>query len=339
MNSTANSFPYSRYLAWIAALGLAAWILSRLPFTDLLQIITDLGPSQWLVWIALNLTVIALLAGRWQVLTRAMALPCRFLQLLRVRQAGQVISFVTPGPQFGGEPLQVYWLWQRYSVPGQAAFLAVGLDRFFELWINFAVLLLAVLMLFTSRSAAFVDWLLIAFILLGLILLMGLFGWYLLRKPLHIRDWIKRLGNRWQQNERLRNLDTHWSQLNDLLRKVLSTQRPALSLALGLSLLAWLGMIVEFWLLLSFVDVPLDLATFIFLFTVVRLAFLLPLPGGVGSVEAGLFWAFQALALPLPAAAGLILLMRLRDVAILLAGAAALPGLSSPLPRAAATRS
>ena len=339
MNSTANSFPYSRYLAWIAALGLAAWILSRLPFTDLLQTITDLRPSQWLVWIALNLTVIALLAGRWQVLTRAMALPCRFLQLLRVRQTGQVISFVTPGPQFGGEPLQLYWLWRRYSVPGHAAFLAVGLDRFYELWINFAILLLAVLMLFTSRSAAFVDWHLIAFVLLGLILLMGLFGWYLLRKPLHIRDWIKRLGSRWQQNERLRNLDTHWSQLNDLLRKVLSTQRPALSLALGLSLLAWLGMIAEFWLLLSFVDVPLDLPTFIFLFTVVRLAFLLPLPGGVGSVEAGLFWAFQALALPLPAAAGLILLMRLRDVVILLAGAAALPGLSSPLSTTAATKS
>jgi hypothetical protein len=49
------------------------------------------------------------------------------------------------------------------------------------------------------------------------------------------------------------------------------------------------------------------------------------------SVEVGLFWAFQALALPLPAAAGLILLMRLRDVVILLAGAAALPGLRSPL--------
>ena len=258
-------------------------------------------------------------------------LPCRFLQLLRVRQAGQVISFVTPGPQFGGEPLQVYWLWQRYAVPGHAAFLAVGLDRFYELWVNFAVLLLAVLMLLTSRSAAFVDWQIIAFILLGLILLMGLFGWYLLRKPLHTRDWIKRLGSRWQQNERLRNLDTHWSQLNDLLREVSSRQRPTLSLALGLSLLAWIGMIAEFWLLLSFVDVPLDLATFIFLFTVVRLAFLLPLPGGVGSVEAGLFWAFQALALPLPAAAGLILLMRLRDVVILLAGAAALPGLRSPL--------
>ena len=160
-----------RYMAWLAALGLAVWILSKLPFTNLLQTVTNLQFSQWLGWIALNLFVIALLVGRWLVLTRAMALPCRFLQLLRVRQAGQVISFVTPGPQFGGEPLQVYWLWRRYSVPGHAAFLTVGFDRFYELWINIAVLLLAVLTLLTSRSVDFVDWHIIAFVLVGFIAL------------------------------------------------------------------------------------------------------------------------------------------------------------------------
>ena len=320
-----------RYMAWLAALGLVAWIFSRLPFTNLLQTVTNLQFSQWVGWFALNLFIIALLVGRWLALTRAMGLPCRFLQLLKVRQAGQVISFVTPGPQFGGEPLQVYWLWRRYSVPGHAAFLAVGLDRFYELWINFAVLLLAVLTLLTSRSVVFVDWHITTFVLGGLIALMGLFGWYILWHPLRILDWIKRLTSRWQDHERLRNLDAHFSQLNESLQKIFAAQRLALGAALGLSLLAWAGMIAEFWLLLSFVDVPLNLATFIFLFTVVRLAFLLPLPGGVGSVEAGLFWAFQTLALPLPTAAGLILLMRLRDVVILLAGAVILPGLQSPL--------
>jgi uncharacterized protein (TIRG00374 family) len=322
-----------RYLTWIAALGLAAWILTLLPFTDLMQSITELGFSQWLVWAVLNLIVIMLLTGRWLILTRAMALSPGFLQLLLVRQAGQVISFVTPGPQFGGEPLQVHWLWRRYAVPGHAAFLAVGLDRFYELWINFTVLLLAVLALLVSSSVVFVDWQAIAAILLGLIVTMSLSGWFLWRQPLRIRNWIRRLSSPWKNHARLSQLDTHWQQLTKLLQRVFARQRPALGVALSLSLLAWVFMIAEFWLLLSFVDVPLDMTTFVFLFTVVRLAFLLPLPGGIGSVEAGLFWAFQALSLPLPAAASLILLMRLRDAVILLAGAAALPVLQSPTPR------
>jgi uncharacterized protein (TIRG00374 family) len=306
--------------------------VAQLPFNAVLESVTDLSFSQWLVWTALNLLVVVLLTGRWLLLTRAMTLSLSFLQLLRVRQAGQVISFVTPGPQFGGEPFQVYWLWQRYKVPGDAAFLALGLDRFYELWINFAILILAVVVLLTSSSAAFVDWHIIALILSGLVLLSGIFGWVALRRPLRIRDWLTRLTSRWQSHERLRNLDTHWSQLSESLQQLFTRQRPALGSALVLSVLAWAGMIGEFWLLLNFVRVPLDLTTFVFLFTVVRLTFLLPLPGGIGGVEAGLFWAFQVLALPLPAAAGLILLMRLRDVVILLGGAAALPGLQSPMP-------
>ena len=51
-----------------------------------------------------------------------------------------------------------------------------------------------------------------------------------------------------------------------------------------------------------------------------RLAFLLPLPGGIGTLEAALFLAFQYLSLPATAAIGVIALMRLRDAVVLMAG-------------------
>jgi len=60
-----------------------------------------------------------------------------------------------------------------------------------------------------------------------------------------------------------------------------------------------------------------------------RLAFLLPLPGGIGSVEAALFWAFQMLGLQLSMAAGVVVLMRVRDLSLLLSGVLVLPALSS----------
>lgn len=315
---------------WIVALGLATWIVAQLPIDAVLQSIAMLSVPEWLLWIGLNLLVVALLNGRWLVLTRAMGLAIRFSQLLRIRQAGQLISFVTPGPQFGGEPLQVHWLWKRHGAPGHAAFLAVGLDRFYELWINFSVLLMAVLVLAASAANSLVDWQAIALILSGLVLTLALVPWFLLRQPDRIRGWIERLTRRWQQHRRLGQLHTHWSQLHASLQTLVAEKRPALGLALGLSLLGWAGMIAEFWLLLRYVEVDVDLTTFLLLFTALRLAFLLPLPGGIGSVEAGMFWAFSAMALPLPAAAGLIALMRLRDVVVLLAGALMLPGLSTP---------
>lgn len=316
-------------IIWIVALGLATWIVAQLPIDAVLQSIARLSVAQWLLWICLNLMVVASLTGRWQLLTRAMGLAVSFTQLLRVRQAGQLISFVTPGPQFGGEPLQVRWLWRRYSLPGHAAFLAVGLDRFYELWINFAVLLLAVLALAISSASSLIDWQAMALILLGLVLALAFFAWFLLQQPERMRDWIERLTRPWAQHQHLGQLPIHWSELHASLQTLIKEKRLALGLAVGLSLLGWTGMISEFWLLLYLVGLDFDPTTFMVLFTAVRLAFLLPLPGGIGSVETGLFWAFSALDLPLPAAAGLIALMRLRDVLVLLSGALMLPGLSA----------
>jgi uncharacterized membrane protein YbhN (UPF0104 family) len=74
------------------------------------------------------------------------------------------------------------------------------------------------------------------------------------------------------------------------------------------------------WLLLSVFDLALDFSAFLVILVSMRLAFLLPLPGGVGSLEAVLFWAFQYLSLSAEAAIGLIALMRLRDVLVLMAG-------------------
>ena len=325
------------YLTWPLALGLLWWVLSLLPGEQLLQAITGLSLANWLIWIALNGLIILLLAARWQVLSRAMGAALSLGALLRVRQAGQLISFVTPGPQFGGEPLQVYWLWKRYGLPGYRALLAVGLDRFYELWVNFTILLLAIVALAATASSAgndLFDWRLPAFVLLLLVGILVAAAWFLIKHPARIEAWIEKISRPWQGHPRLGTLAAQgpeqWTKLHNALQALIEGQRPALGLALLLSLLAWVGMIAEFWILLRFAGLEVDGAEFVLLFTVLRLAFLLPLPGGIGSVEAGLLLAFQALALPLSAAAALIALMRLRDVLVLILGALLLPGLSIP---------
>lgn len=292
-----------------------------------MQLITALAPWQWLAWLALNALIIALLSYRWLMLARTLSFPIGLLSLLRIRQAGQLVSFVTPGPQFGGEPFQVYWLWRKYSTPGFIALLAVGLDRFYEFWTNFAVLLIAVLMLITTASIGGVDWQIVAAILAGLIIVMSVLAWMLLNRPDRVSELVDRITAPWQKHEKLKAAGAQWSRLHETLLQVVTGHKPALAYSLLVSILAWAGMLLEFWLLLQFVEVPVSIPGFVFLFVVMRLAFLMPLPGGIGSLEAALFWAFQTLALSLSAATALIVLMRLRDVLILLLGAAFIPGL------------
>lgn len=313
-------------LLWLIALALAAWTLAQLPIADITTSFATLSTTQWIFWLGLNGSIILILALRWKLLTQALLAPVNLAKLLLIRQAGQTVSFITPGPQFGGEPLQIYWLY-KYGLPLRKAFLSLGLDRFFELWVNFSVLLLAVLLLLSgigNNSLGIGDWqttLMPSLLLLGL---MFSLAWLLIKQPQWISNRLERVAARWQHNPRLHNINQHWQSLGDDLRIALRTQKVRFLLAAVLSLLGWTGLLGELYLILRFVGIEADLYSFLLILVAMRMALLLPMPGGVGTLEASVLWSFHALNLPASAALGLIALMRTRDAIILLIGLACL---------------
>lgn len=311
-------------LLWLAALLLLGGILSELPLASIMQMLSSLLATQWLGWLALNLAIIFIACLRWQLIGKLLNAPVSLTQLLLIRQAGQAVSFITPGPQLGGEPLQIYWLYQRCQLAIHSALLTLGLDRFFELWINFTVLLIALLFLILSGSAEATNWLHLLILLALLLLTLSLLGWLLIKQPHSILSWLKKLTNRWHHHPQLQTIDSHWQCLATDLTTALSQQKPALFQALLVSLLGWTGLIAELAWVLSFFELRLDLQAFLLILVAMRLAFLLPLPAGIGSLEAALVWAFQILRLPNDAVLGLIALIRLRDVVMLITGLACL---------------
>ncbi len=307
-------------LLWLLALSLAGWTLTQLPLDSIAQTMKALTWPQWLAWSSVNVLIILLGTERWHVLTRLLGLPVKFLPLLLIRQAGQTVSFITPGPQFGGEPLQIYWLYKRCGIAIHSAVLALGMDRFFELWINFSVLLLGVALLLFSPAQTGADLPQIMAILLGLIALLWLLGWTALRQPRWVSGRLERLSQRWLQSPRLQKLDDHWQALGSDLQNVFSTRKPGLLWALTLSVFGWIAIFAEMALVLAILDIDVDMADLVLILVAMRLALLLPLPGGVGTLEASVLWSFQTLDLPASAAIGVIALMRLRDALVLLAG-------------------
>jgi len=295
-------------LLWSLALLMAASVLQGLPRDEIAATAARLTWPELLCWAALNLAVILLGTWRWQILSRALGVDPGFGVLLRLRQAGQAVSFLTPGPQFGGEPLQIFWLQRIHGWPLHKTVLALGLDRFCELWVNFSVLLLGVLLLLVQGSGV-AQWHQVAALLLLALLLLAGCGWLLLRRPQREGQGL------WQ---------ARLQQFGAGLKSMLQTSQPVLSGAFGLSLLGWAALLAELALLSEFVGVDFTLHGFVLLVVALRLAMLLPLPGGIGTVEAAVLWSFQMLQLPVGAAVALLALLRLRDAVVLLAGLACL---------------
>ena len=74
-----------------------------------------------------------------------------FSLIIFYHMAANTISYVTPGLQFGGEPLQIQWLACCHEVPAGEATASVVADRPIELICNHRVLMLMGLILLQSH--------------------------------------------------------------------------------------------------------------------------------------------------------------------------------------------
>jgi uncharacterized membrane protein YbhN (UPF0104 family) len=90
----------------------------------------------------------------------------------------------------------------------------------------------------------------------------------------------------------------------------------ALVMAIGISLAAGVGMVSEYVLITSFLQINLHGWQIIAAWTASWLAFLIPLPGGLGTLEASQVFALGAFGISAAPAIGVTLLIRARDLLI-----------------------
>lgn len=303
------------------AAGLLWWAVRRIEFDALLQALGRLKLIQLLALTTLNAVVLLTFSGRWWVLLRGLGYKVSYIRLSAYRLAAFGLSYFTPGPQFGGEPLQVYLLQIYHEVPTTSGTASVTLEKAIELVGNFTFLLVGLALIarlefFDSRAGW--SFLLMALLLLALPLV-------LLAAIAHgktpFSDTMKRLPaifrgrfpswSRWQQGVKAIELE---------MTTLFHAKPLHLIAAMGFSLLTWILLVTEYWMMLRFLELRLSLDETIAVLTTARLAFLTPLPGGLGALEAGQAFAMQRLGYSLADGLGVGLLIRGRDLVFGAAG-------------------
>jgi hypothetical protein len=297
---------------WIVALAVLWLVVREVPLREAVRMLAGLRGWQLGLLVLLNGLVLLVLNGRWWLLLRGLGYELSFWPLLGHRLAAFGVSYFTPGPHFGGEPVQVLLVEQQHGVPRSAAVAAVSLDKTVELLLNFGFLAFGVLLVLQTGLFGAVLGEGTAVWLLLLLLPPAVYLWLIWRgkRPVsRLLRWLKfaRLATAVSQSE---------AQMNTLCQ-----QNPgALLGAIGISSLSWALMITEFYLMVSFLGVSLTLVQLIALLTAARVAYLLPLPGGLGTLEASQVWALSLMGFNPAAGLGLSLLIRLRDVGLGLLG-------------------
>ena len=307
-------------LPWFTALVLFLWVLNAVPLTETWAVLNRLTLGQIVVLVLLNALVLLALNGRWWLILHGLGYGIPFLRLMAHRLAAFGVSYMTPGPHFGGEPVQVLLVEREHSVPRPAAVAAVTLDKTLEMLVNFTFLAAGVAIILDGRILRQVvqseaAWLALLFLAFPAAFLLTIWlGYHPLSSPLSLLTRLPLLkGNPIYQAVYQALLDSE-AQATRFCR-----QAPlALAQAWGVSVIGWLVLIGEYWLMLSFLGLRLTPVQTVAMLTAARVAILLPLPGALGTLEASQVLVLGLMGINPAAGIGITLLIRTRDV--LLAG-------------------
>lgn len=310
-----------RFLPWVLAVALLYWVFQTIAWSDVWRLLGQLSFRE-IAWLLIaNGFVLITLNGRWWLMLYGQGYTIPFWHLFRYRLAAFGLSYVTPGPHFGGEPLQVYFVETEHGVPRTTAVSALTLDKLLELLVNFAFMLIGILLIVQWQVATHVVG--IQMVITAVLLVCLPFGLlaalWLGATPLtsFFRIWQKlsvwqKLG--WQDGyvRFLQMIAASEAQAGQFCQRA-----PLILLAAFLcSLLSWLAMLAEYWLMLAFLGTPLTILQLAVTLTAARIAILLLIPGAVGALEASQMVAFGAVGLDPAAGISASLLIRLRDVGL-----------------------
>lgn len=324
--------PVLTQLFWLgAALLLLWWTLGSVDLGGVLARLQLLEPAQLALLAVVNLAVLATFSARWWLLLLAQGYRIAYWQLVAYRLATFAVSYFTPGPHFGGEPLQVYLVATRHRVPLAAAVAAVLVDKTLEMATNFIFLTAGVLLLARQQMLGGIDpvqllggSLLLLALPLGLLVALFWGG-----QPLSaLLVALDRMRGRWAAR-RGRTAGPLWAETrvglairrSEAQSVALCRQHPRIVLlAVGASGLSWLAVAGEFWLMTRVLGLTLTWPGVVTALLASRVALLLPLPAAIGALEASQTLAMQLAGQPPAAGLTLSLLIRGRDSLLGLAG-------------------
>ncbi|MBT8345979.1 MAG: flippase-like domain-containing protein [Desulfofustis sp.] len=312
-----------RLLAMIVGLILLGQAVQRMNWTEVGQLLSAIDPLSVVAIAACNLLMLPLMSMRWWLILIMLDTPVNLLRVSFYRTAAGAVSYLTPGPHFGGEPVSVFLLNVHHRIGLSVGAASVGVDRLLELTVSFAVLAICIgsLSLALPHVAGSVGAVLavLAVLALCLTLLVQLFRE---KKPfsqaMHQLSafTIPASGFRMKLGRFARFLKDS----EDLAAAMFVGHPFRFICAILLSLAGWVAVFAELWLISFVLGTPLTLMELAGLTAIARLAFFTPLPAGLGVLEFGLPWVTASYGLGGELGFGICLVIRLRDLANSLIG-------------------
>lgn len=288
--------------------------LRNAPLVEIWNAVKQLTVWQITALVAINIAMYLLVTLRWWIIARASNKNIPYFPLVLVRVAVFGISYFTLGPQIGGEPLQVFYLQRKYGMTYTRATSTVIMDKLLEFLANFVLLVIGLTAILeagifsTSASKPLVSLIPVAAILTWPFIHIAL----MMRGIYPVSAGLRAAFPKFAHKKWIRFII-----VSEQMAGLFCQRNPrALLSAAGASLAAGAGMVTEYFLITSFLGIDLHNWQTVAGWATSWLSFLVPVPGGLGALEASQVFTLNAFGISAALAISVVLLIRARDLLI-----------------------
>jgi len=301
----------------LAGIVLFALIIWQTGIEEILTNLRQFKLFHFGVFLVLSTLNFMLYTWRWHLILNAIHKKgVSFWQLFLHRMSGFAISYLTPSAQTGGEPLRILLL-QDDHVPTKTATSSVIIDKGLEL---------AALFVFITAGIAVA--ILDGTLPIGLDLVVGAFFlFFFLLTFWFYYSAVKSIGFfssllrffRLNKIRRIADFESKILEVEEEMARFYRDHVRVFLLLIPISLVIVSFLLLEHYLIARFMGVHLTFTQTFLVSTLPYIAFVVPIPGGLGILESGHAAIFAALGISINAFV-LVFIIRIRDLSFVFVG-------------------
>lgn len=262
-------------------------------------------------FIFLSLLNFMLYTLRWHIIIKkTCVLKLSFWQLFMHRMSGFAVSYITPSAQTGGEPLRVMLL-HKEGVPNKKATSSVIIDKGLEFAALF--IFIGVGMAIALFQGSLPDGMRIVFEIL-LVALIALVFWFYYSSVKNIGFFSSILRiTRLNRFKKIKTLEENIKEVENEMSDFYKKYSRVFILLVAISIIITSFLLLEHWMVARFMGVNLTFLQTFLVSTIPYIAYMIPIPGGIGILEGGHAAMFAVLGISINAFV-LVLIIRIRDL-------------------------
>ena len=279
-------------LSILLGLLLLAYVISNAGWSDIIKAFETLSFYEYLFVFGFFFIIYLITLARWGIILGAFGHHVQFAKLLSIRLSEWTIGYITPFSRLGGEPVMAYLFKKECRIEYKKSIAIIILNKMMDFAAALIISIIGILLFLFSYS----DYISgkVSFAILFAVLLLSAIIYMFFVKIARREGFFSRITVYFKEifhSSVHKGIVRVEQELQDFFKR--NTKKVVI--AMCISLIICLLTITNYKIMALFLGINLSFVQLLMLFALITVAYFVPTPGSLGSLEGAIALAFYAM--------------------------------------------